>query len=77
VFFGAGAEAGKIAGRLRHPAEFTLLVPHSLDPVIAGRAMPVPLPRPRMMAQDPHGQRLGRKPPRRARSFRPVQARWR
>jgi hypothetical protein len=52
-------------------------VPRSLDPTIAGRAMPVPLPRPHMIAQDPHRQRLEKKPPRRARFFRPVQARWR
>jgi membrane-bound lytic murein transglycosylase A len=77
VFFGAGDDAGKIAGRLRHPAEFALLVPRSLDPAIAGSAMPVPLPRPRMIAQDPHRQRLEKKPPRRARFFQPVQARWR
>ena len=60
VFFGAGNDAGKIAGRLRHPAEFALLVPRSLDPAIVGSAMPLPPPRPRMLAQDPHRQRLER-----------------
>lgn len=77
VFFGVGDEAGKVAGRLRHSAEFTLLVPRRLDPAIAGNAMPLPVPRPRMIAQDPHRQRLGKKPPLRARFIRPVQARWR
>lgn len=77
IFFGAGDEAGKIAGRLRHPAEFTLLVPRSLDPVIAGSAMPLPPPRPRPIAQAPHRQRFEKKPPPRTRFFRPVQARWR
>jgi membrane-bound lytic murein transglycosylase A len=75
VFFGAGDEPGKIAGRLRHPAEFTLLVPRSLDPAIAGSAMP--LPRPRPIARDPHRQRLEKKSPLRTRFFRPIQARWR
>ena len=77
VFFGAGEECGEIAGRLRHPAEFTLLVPRGLDPAATGRAMPLPLPRPRTIAQDPNRQRLEKKPPQRARFFRPVQARWR
>lgn len=77
VFFGAGDDAGKIAGRLRHAAEFALLVPRSLDPALAGSAMPLPPPRPHMIAQDPRRQRLEKKPPRRARFFQPVQARWR
>jgi membrane-bound lytic murein transglycosylase A len=77
IFFGAGDEAGKIAGRLRHPAEFTLLVPRSLDPAIAGKAMPLPVPRPRVIAEDPHRQRVEKKSPLRARFFRPLQARWR
>jgi len=77
VFFGAGDDAGKIAGRLRHPAEFALLVPRSLDPAIAGSAMPLPPPRPRLIAQDPHRQRLEKKSPRRARYLPRVQARWR
>jgi membrane-bound lytic murein transglycosylase A len=77
IFLGAGNEAGKIAGRLRHSADFALLVPRSLDPAIAGKAMPLPPPRPRMLAQDPHRQRLERKPPQRGRFFQPTQARWR
>jgi membrane-bound lytic murein transglycosylase A len=77
VFFGAGDEAGKIAGRLRHPAEFTLLVPRSLDPAIAGSAMPLPLPRPRTMTHDQNRQRQEKNSPPRPRLLRPVQARWR
>jgi membrane-bound lytic murein transglycosylase A len=77
IFFGAGDEAGKIAGRLRHPGEFTLLVPRSLDPAIAGSAMPLPPPRPRPIAQDPRRQRLNKKPPLRTRFLRPIQARYR
>jgi len=46
LYFGAGLEAGKVAGRLRHNARFVILVPKSLDPVARGRKMPVPDARP-------------------------------
>ena len=46
LYFGAGLEAGKVAGRLRHNARFVMLVPKSLDPVARGRKMPVPDDRP-------------------------------
>jgi membrane-bound lytic murein transglycosylase A len=46
LYFGAGAEAGRISGRLRHNMRFVMLVPKSLDPVARGRKMPVPDARP-------------------------------
>ena len=46
LYFGAGLEAGKVAGRLRHGARFVILVPKSLDPVARGRKLPVPDERP-------------------------------
>ena len=46
LYFGAGAEAGRVSGRLRHNMNFVILVPKSLDPVARGRKMPVPDPRP-------------------------------
>jgi membrane-bound lytic murein transglycosylase A len=46
IYFGAGAEAGKVSGRLRHGARFVMLVPKSLDPTARGRAMPLPPARP-------------------------------
>jgi membrane-bound lytic murein transglycosylase A len=46
LYFGAGADAGKVSGRLRHNARFVMLVPKSLDPVARGRKMPVPDERP-------------------------------
>ncbi len=46
LYFGAGAEAGKISGRFRHNARFVILVPNSLDPLARGRKMPVPDARP-------------------------------
>jgi membrane-bound lytic murein transglycosylase A len=46
LYFGAGLEAGKVAGRMRHNARFVILVPKSLDPVARGRMLPVPDDRP-------------------------------
>ena len=46
LYFGAGVEAGKVSGRLRHNMHFVILVPKSLDPVARGRKMPVPDARP-------------------------------
>jgi membrane-bound lytic murein transglycosylase A len=46
LYFGAGADAGKVSGRLKNNANFIMLVPKSLDPVALGRRVPVPDPRP-------------------------------
>jgi len=46
LYFGAGAEAGRVSGRLRHNARFVMLIPKSLDPVARGRKVPVPDERP-------------------------------
>ena len=46
IYFGAGEEAGKIAGRIKNPAQFVMLMPNALDPVEAGRKMPLPEARP-------------------------------
>jgi membrane-bound lytic murein transglycosylase A len=46
LYFGAGAEAGKVSGRIRHNARFVILVPKSLDPAARGRKLPVPDERP-------------------------------
>jgi membrane-bound lytic murein transglycosylase A len=46
LYFGAGAEAGRVAGRMRHPARFVMLVPKSLDPSVRGHHMPLPDARP-------------------------------
>ena len=42
IYFGAGADAGKVAGRLKNPAQFAMLLPKSLDPVARGKTMPLP-----------------------------------
>ena len=44
LYFGAGADAGRVSGRLRHNMRFVILVPKSLDPSARGRKMPVPDP---------------------------------
>ncbi len=46
LYFGAGSEAGRVSGRLRHNMHFVMLVPKSLDPVTRGARLPVPDPRP-------------------------------
>ena len=46
LYFGAGADAGKVSGRLRHNMRFVMLVPKSLDPVERARKLPLPDPRP-------------------------------
>jgi len=46
LYFGAGVDAGKVSGRLKHNMRFVILVPKSLDPSARGRKMPVPDARP-------------------------------
>src|SRR4051812_30844397 len=46
LYFGAGVDAGKVAGRLKSNMRFVMLVPKSLDPAARGRRMPVPDERP-------------------------------
>ena len=62
IYFGAGAEAGRIAGRLRTNIGFVMLVPTRLDPVAAGRRMPLPTARRAAKAkQAPHRAHRGSK----------------
>jgi membrane-bound lytic murein transglycosylase A len=46
LYFGAGADAGRVSGRLRHSMRFVMLVPKSLDPADRARKLPLPDPRP-------------------------------
>src|SRR5262249_38841021 len=46
LYFGAGVEAGRVAGRLKNNARFVMLIPKGLDPVARGRKLPVPDERP-------------------------------
>lgn len=47
VYFGAGLEAGSIAGRLRHNGQFYMMVPRSIDPAKIVDPVPMPEPRPK------------------------------
>ncbi|TAK46766.1 MAG: lytic transglycosylase [Xanthobacteraceae bacterium] len=67
IYFGAGPEAGRIAGQLRHPAQFAILVPRALDPAVAARRQPLPAPRPaqkiaRLFPQQPDAKPAEVKP---------------
>src|ERR1700761_8299084 len=46
LYFGAGADAGKVSGRLKHSMRFVMLVPKSLDPTERAHKLPLPDPRP-------------------------------
>ncbi len=46
IYFGAGAWAGQVSGRIKQAARFVMLVPKSLDPVERGRGLPLPNARP-------------------------------
>jgi len=48
LYWGAGDDAARIAGRIRHPGRFAMLVPRELDMVAAGRHMPLPVPKPKV-----------------------------
>jgi membrane-bound lytic murein transglycosylase A len=48
IYFGAGDEAARIAGRIKNPGRFVMLLPRTLDPVEAGRNTPLPLVRPKV-----------------------------
>src|SRR5712671_3032481 len=74
IYFGAGADAGSVSGRLRHNVRFVILVPKSLDPAARGRKMPLPDARPseKIAKQYPQAdslkdqskdQKSGAKPP--------------
>ena len=53
IYFGAGDDAGRIAGRVRHGARVVMLVPRALDPVEAGARMPLPPIKPVRVAAKP------------------------
>jgi membrane-bound lytic murein transglycosylase A len=46
LYFGAGDEAARMAGRIKNPGDFVMLLPRALDPVEAGADMPLPPERP-------------------------------
>ncbi|MEA2925615.1 MAG: rane-bound lytic murein transglycosylase, partial [Alphaproteobacteria bacterium] len=49
LYFGAGDEAGRVAGRIRQQGRFTMLIPHAFD-IGHAEAVPLPLPKPTVVA---------------------------
>ena len=49
LYWGAGDDAGRIAGRIRHRGRFVMLLPREVDMIEAGRHMPLPVPKPRIL----------------------------
>jgi membrane-bound lytic murein transglycosylase A len=52
LYWGAGDDAGRVAGRIRHQGRFVVLLPRQLDMVEAGRQMPLPTPKPEIPQAD-------------------------
>jgi membrane-bound lytic murein transglycosylase A len=50
IYFGAGDQAGQLAGRVHHSGTFAMLVPRELDPVVTGAQVPLPPKRPLIAA---------------------------
>ena len=46
IYFGAGDEAARIAGRIKNSGQFVMLVPRQLDPVATAPDVPLPPERP-------------------------------
>jgi membrane-bound lytic murein transglycosylase A len=46
IYFGAGDEAARMAGRVKNSGDFVMFLPRELDPVEAGRDTPLPPERP-------------------------------
>jgi peptidoglycan lytic transglycosylase A len=52
IYFGAGDEAGRVAGRIKNPGRFVMLLPRELDLVEAGKRMPLPVAAPLKVSSD-------------------------
>ena len=46
IYFGAGPDAGRVAGRIKNAARFAILLPRELDPSPGARTIPLPDERP-------------------------------
>jgi peptidoglycan lytic transglycosylase A len=52
IYFGAGEDAGRIAGRIKNPGRFVMLLPRELDMAEAGKRMPLPVAAPVKVSGD-------------------------
>ena len=48
LYWGSGDDAARVAGRIRHPGRFVMLLPRELDIIHAGRHIPLPQPKPKL-----------------------------
>jgi membrane-bound lytic murein transglycosylase A len=53
LYWGAGDDAGRIAGRIRQQGRFVMLLPRELDLIEAGKQMPLPPPKPAITENAP------------------------
>jgi membrane-bound lytic murein transglycosylase A len=53
LYWGAGDDPGRIAGRIRHPGRFVMLLPRELDMIEAGKHMPLPVAKPKIPDDEP------------------------
>ncbi len=60
LYWGAGDDSALIAGRIRHPAQFVMLLPRELDMIEAGRHMPLPVPKPKFLELEVHKHDKGK-----------------
>ena len=49
LYWGAGDDAGRIANRIRHPGRFVMLLPREINMTEAGRHLPLPPPKPKIL----------------------------
>jgi membrane-bound lytic murein transglycosylase A len=60
LYWGAGDDSARIAGRIRHPGQFVMLLPRELDMIEAGRHMPLPVPKPKIPELEVHKHDKGK-----------------
>jgi membrane-bound lytic murein transglycosylase A len=60
LYWGAGDDSARIAGRIRHPGRFAMLLPRELDMIEAGRHMPLPVPKPKIPELEAHKHDKGK-----------------
>jgi hypothetical protein len=52
LYLGAGDEAGRIAGRIKHRGRFSMLVPRDLDLAAVASELPLPVPKPKIAESE-------------------------
>jgi membrane-bound lytic murein transglycosylase A len=56
IYFGAGNELGRIAGRVRHHGRFAMLLPNEINLIEPDKRIPMPKPRPALVLAQDKGQ---------------------